>query len=176
MYLYIVNKYTTCNTSIGQSSTEKFSRTAVSRITLAALPDSVAAFSTSCLSTTRWEWHMWHFSYLGEEGRRNGYSIDTLQDVEWISSTEETLLCSLVSWFQGLKSTQTWHLGQQNVSHLLRCPHWVERFYIHWRRYSQQGNEGHPPYDCSTSIFCLPHSPFLLANVDISAPLSWGVC
>ena len=37
--------------------------------------------------------------------------------------TEESVLISEVSWFQGLKITQTWYLGQQKVSCLSRCPH-----------------------------------------------------
>ena len=37
--------------------------------------------------------------------------------------TEESVLVSEVSRFQGLNCTQTWHLGQLKVSCLLRCPH-----------------------------------------------------
>ena len=48
--------------------------------------------------------------------------------------TEKSVLISEVSWFLGLDCTRTWHLGQQKVSCLSRCPHfrvsWLERYNV----------------------------------------------
>ena len=71
---------------------------------------------------------------------------DTSFYIQWNLSnpdtlgTEESVLISEVSWFQGLNCTQTWHLGQLKVSCLLRCPYfrmsWLEGF--HCRTYARR--------------------------------------
>ena len=56
-----------------------------------------------------------------------GYGADTC--IQWNPSNpdtigpEESVLIREVSSFQGLKSTQTWHLGRKKVSCLERCPY-----------------------------------------------------
>ena len=47
------------------------------------------------------------------------YVVYTMEPIR----PEENILISEVSLFQGLKSTQTWHLGRKNVSCLERCPY-----------------------------------------------------